>query len=468
MSVRRMDPPTLSMSANRSRSLRPRSPAEFLEPSRAPERPSGRRRRRENKPLSGFIRLVSGILTMIVIALGLVAGGFFVVQNQFTTPGPLSETRTVAIPPGSGRLKVAEILENEGVISNRFVFIVSQLAMNVAGLDRRELKAGEYEVEPGASMASVYEAIVTGRGVLYKVTLPEGLTSQQIVERLRAAPDLTGEIVEVPPEGSLLPDTYSFSKGVARQDILDRMRDAQTRVVTKAWENRKPDLPLKSIEEALILASIVEKETGQVDEREEVAGVFINRLRKNMRLQSDPTIIYGIAGGAGSLGRPIYKRDIEAKTEYNTYQIDGLPPTPISNPGRGSIEAVLNPADTENLFFVADGTGGHTFSATYRDHTRAVANWRKIEREARKREASQAPVSTTVDTSAATRAVVRTAPPPSPAPDTAVAAASGASIAAPIVLNGSEPGETAAASAGGSDGASAIVGPVPLPARKPR
>jgi len=196
-------------------------------------------------------------------------------------------------------------------------------------------------------------------------------------------------IMEVPAEGTLLPDTYRFSKGMARQEIVDRMKSEQQRLLASLWESRVADLPIDSPEKAVILASIVEKETGRADERHRVAGVFVNRLRKPMRLQSDPTIIYGIVGGQGSLGRPITRDDIEQKTAYNTYRINGLPPGPICNPGRPAIEATLNPAKTTDLYFVADGSGGHKFSATLDEHNDAVANWRKVEREQRAKDEAE-------------------------------------------------------------------------------
>ncbi|MEL7048220.1 MAG: endolytic transglycosylase MltG, partial [Pseudomonadota bacterium] len=256
--------------------------------------------------------------------------------------------------------------------------------------DRTDLKAGQYRFEAGVPMASVLSTVLSGRSFLHKLTFPEGWTSQQIVARVQAAKNLSGEISAMPGEGTLLPDTYSFPDGMDRQGVIDQLLDAQRSLLAKAWENRQEGLPFKTPEEALILASIVEKETGKKNERRLVAGVFVNRLRKGMRLQSDPTIIYGIVGGKGSLGRPIYKSDIAKTTPYNTYRIDGLPPTPISNPGRAAILAVLNPAETKALFFVADGTGGHTFSETLAQHNKAVAVWRKIEKAARARAAKKA------------------------------------------------------------------------------
>ncbi len=235
------------------------------------------------------------------------------------------------------------------------------------------------------------ETLAQGKAVLYRLTIPEGLTSQQVVARLRADENLSGDVTDVPPEGSLLPDTYRFSRGMARSDILERMQADQRRFVAAIWDKRQPGLPIQSIEQALILASIVEKETGRADERERVAAVFVNRLRRKMRLQSDPTIVYGIAGGQGTLGRPITRADIDTRTPYNTYQIDGLPPTPIANPGRATIQATLNPAKTQDLYFVADGNGGHTFTTTLKEHNEAVQVWRKVERDIRARQAAAAP-----------------------------------------------------------------------------
>lgn len=251
-----------------------------------------------------------------------------------------------------------------------------------------DLKAGEYEIKEHASMRQVVDTLAEGKSILYKVTVPEGLTSQQIVERLKAEANLSGEVTSVPGEGTMLPDTYSFSKGASRQEILDRMQSEMKKIVTALWDKRQEALPLRSIEDAVTFASIVEKETGKPDERDRVAAVFHNRLKKGMRLQSDPTIIYGIVGGQGALGRSITKTDIETKTPYNTYTINGLPPGPVCNPGRASLEASLNPAKTNDLYFVADGTGGHAFSETYKDHTNAVQKWRENEKQAKAAAAS--------------------------------------------------------------------------------
>lgn len=310
--------------------------------------------------------------------------------HQFERPGPLEVTRTIAIPKGEGRIEIAERLEREGVIANRWTFVASHLLQGWLGNKKAiELKAGEYEIKKNASMRQVLETIAEGKSILYKVTIPEGLTSRQIIERLAGEANLSGDVAEVPAEGSLLPDTYRFSKGISRQELIERMQAEQQRLVASLWERRRPDLPLENVRQALILASIVEKETGRSDERDRVAAVFVNRLRKGMRLQSDPTIIYGLVAGQGSLGRPIARSDIDQRTDYNTYQIDGLPPTPICNPGRSAIEATLNPAKVNDLFFVADGSGGHKFSETLREHNAAVATWRKVEKEIRTKQEAE-------------------------------------------------------------------------------
>ncbi len=362
--------------------LRPRSPAEALEPSRAPEPPVRKKRRKPNP----FLSFMNGIMTFLVVGLLGIGGAIYVIKLQFDQPGPLGHSTVVVIPKGEGVNAIAERLEREGIISDRRIFVASALYFRA----QDKLKAGEYEVRKKASMRDVLDQLVRGKAILHKVTVPEGLTSQQVVERLNKAPFLEGEVTEIPPEGSLMPDTYKYSRGMTRAEVLERMQAEQRKFVKNLWGGRASDLPFKTPAEAITLASIVEKETGRADERSRVAGVFVNRLRKGMRLQSDPTIIYGLAGGKGTLERPILKADIQKATPYNTYVIDGLPPGPIANPGRAAIEAVLNPAETEDLYFVADGTGGHAFAPTLAAHNQNVARWRQIEREMRERQAAEA------------------------------------------------------------------------------
>jgi UPF0755 protein len=337
--------------------------------------------------MNGFLSFLDGTLSFVFLTFVLMAAVGIWLRQNFDSTGPLAAATVVAIPKGEGALEIAERLEKSGVVGDRRVFMLQYYASRLYGstpgtgsAERATLKAGEYEFSEGASVRQVLETIVSGRGVLQKVTIPEGLTSRQIVERLNAEPGLSGEITTIPPEGSLLPDTYKFARGGNRQEVLERMQSAQERVLAQLWEGRDPSLPLASPEEALVLASIVEKETGKAEERPRVAAVFVNRLRKGMRLQSDPTIIYGLVGGQGPLGRSITRSDIDSKTPYNTYQIDRLPPGPICNPGRASIAATLNPPQTQELFFVADGTGGHVFTSNLKDHNAAVQNWRRIEK----------------------------------------------------------------------------------------
>lgn len=373
--------------------LRPRSPAEALEPARAPSRPKGARIRRERRFLGAVVRVVSGILTTFLVIMAAIGGIGFLFYSQYESPGPLEVTRTIAIPRGEGRIEVAARLEREGIISNRWAFVASHLVQGFRTLRKStDIKAGEYEIRKNASMRQVLETLMDGKSVLTKITIPEGLTSLQIVERIKTDANLAGEIETVPEEGALLPETYRFSKGMTRAEIVERMLADRQRLLAALWEKRQPGLPFETMEQALVMASIVEKETGRSDERDRVAAVFINRLRKGMPLQSDPTILYGLYGGAVQWGKPILRSEIDSKTAHNTYQIKGLPPTPICNPGRTALEATLNPAKSNDLFFVADGRGGHTFSETLKDHNAAVQSWRKHEKEvkAAKQDATRA------------------------------------------------------------------------------
>jgi UPF0755 protein len=274
---------------------------------------------------------------------------------------------------------IGELLTREGVIRDPWVFLGGALALKARGDD---LKFGEYQFTKGASPRDVAQTMIDGKVVQHQVTVAEGLTSEQIVARLLENDLLTGAIKEMPREGTLLPESYRFSRGTTREDIVKRMQAAQRRVLQEAWDRRMPDLPVKTPDQLLVLASIIEKETGKPEERTRVAAVFVNRLKSKMKLQSDPTIIYGLVGGKGSLGRGILRSEISQPTPYNTYVIEGLPPGPIANPGRSSIEAAANPARTKELFFVADGTGGHTFTETYDAHQKGVAKLRGLEKDA--------------------------------------------------------------------------------------
>jgi UPF0755 protein len=327
---------------------------------------------------------------------------------RFQEPGPLTEDKVVNIPRGSGIRDIGEILTREGVIRDPWIFVAGAAAMKARGAD---LKFGEYQFAKGASPRDVAETLIEGKVVQHQFTVAEGLTSEQIVARLLENDKLTGNVREVPREGSLLPDGYRFTRGTTRDEIIKRMQAAQARVLKEAWDRRASDLPVTSPEQLLVLASIIEKETGKADERTRVAAVFVNRLKSKMKLQSDPTIIYGLVGGKGSLGRGILKSEITQPTPYNTYVIEGLPPGPIANPGRASIEAAANPARTRELFFVADGTGGHAFSETYDQHQKHVAKLRGIERDAREAADTAANPAAQSPTSA-TQSPAQTARPP--------------------------------------------------------
>jgi len=349
----------------------PRSPRTALEPERVTLPPQRSRSARHPIVIIG-----NAIFTLILLAAVVLGGVVFWGKQRFEAAGPLAQDKIVNIPRGGVR-DIAELLQREGVIDQPWVFVGGALALKARGED---LKFGEYQFAKNASMRNVAETIIEGKVVQHLFTIPEGLTSEQIVARLLESDAMSGNIREVPREGTLLPEGYRFTRGVAREEMIKRMQQAQRKVVQEAFERRMPDLPIKTPEQLVTLASIIEKETGKPEERTRVAAVFVNRLKQKMRLQSDPTIIYGLVGGKGSLGRPIQKNEIEQPTPYNTYVIDGLPPGPIANPGRLSIEAAANPARTKELFFVADGTGGHAFSESYDQHLKHVARLRAIER----------------------------------------------------------------------------------------
>ncbi len=333
------------------------------------------------------MRWLNGVFTSVLFILLISAGAVIWFNQQVQTAGPLSAETLVAIPAGKGERAIAQLLEDKGVVTSRHVFLAHQLTHRIwERLQNRKpqtLKAGEYRIKPASSVRQVAELIRSGKSDLISVSIPEGLTSYQIVQRLIANEALTGDVSDIPPEGFLMPDTYRVLRNTDRKKILEMMATEQRKYLRRSWQARQPDLPLKDISEALILASIVEKETGPKDDPARIAAVFINRLRKGMRLQSDPTILYGKHGTRVAWGSTIYRSDIQKKTSHNTYQIDGLPPTPICNPGRASLEAVLKPARTKELYFVANGEGGHIFSETVEQHNRAVAQWRKIEKRIR-------------------------------------------------------------------------------------
>jgi UPF0755 protein len=360
----------VASAAKNTAPITPRSPRTALEPDKV-EMPSNRSRDARHP----FVVVGNAIISFFVLAAIAAGVALFLGKQRFDEPGPLPEDRIVNIPRGSGIRDIADVLVHDGVIDQPWVFVGGVLVLKA----REDLKAGEYQFKAHASLRDVVATIVDGRVVPHQITIPEGLTSEQIVARLLDDDILTGNIKEIPREGTLLPDTYNFTRGITREQIIQRMQQVQQRLVKEIWDRHSPDLPLKNADQLVVLASLVERETGKPEERTRVAAVFVNRLKQKMRLQSDPTIIYGLVGGKGTLGRPLTRNDIDQATPYNTYQVDGLPPGPIANPGRASLEAAANPARTRELYFVADGTGGHAFAETYEQHQKNVARLRAFE-----------------------------------------------------------------------------------------
>lgn len=368
------------------------------------------------------------LIVLMAVAFGVVTWG----QKQYSDAGPLEAAMCLQVPAGSNMNRVSENLEEQGAISNKTIF---RLGADYSD-KTADLKAGSFLVEPGASMSEIVD-LITGDGVStcgtrvqyiiavngqqvrvneldpetqqfarvaefdpkvdeepeafreavadvatqFDVTIVEGVTSWQIVEGLKASSLFEGEVAEVPAEGSLAPGGFEIRPGANRAEFLANLTELQSQRLVSAWEERAADAPVETPEEAMILASIIEKETSVPEERGVVASVFANRLRQGMKLQTDPTVIYGVTRGEGVLGRGLRRSELRAETPWNTYVIDGLPPTPIANPGLASIEAALNPDDTDYIFFVADGTGGHAFAVTLAEHNENVARWREIEAE---------------------------------------------------------------------------------------
>lgn len=328
------------------------------------------------------------LLTGLLLVLALAVAAFFAEQWSFFAPGPPAahgRATIVWIKPGMRSAAIAQELQNAGVVRSAALF---RLGVQLRGKNAA-LKAGEYAIPSGSSMAAIMGILASGKSIQHKLTIAEGLTSQMVYDVVRDDALLSGKAGAVPPEGSLLPETYYYMRGTPRAAILARMTRAQRRLLSKLWPARKLNLPFQSPEQAVILASIVEKETALPEERRHIAAVFINRLRLGMKLQSDPTIIYGITKGY-PLGRRILESEISAATPYNTYVIAGLPPTPICNPGKDSLKAVLQPEDSQDLYFVANGTGGHVFTASIAEHEKNVAKWRAIEQSTERQESAPA------------------------------------------------------------------------------
>lgn len=346
----------------------------------APEFETPRKRvARSSNARRPFIWGLNLLLSTVFLGALLFAAAFWYGSQRFDAEGPLVEEATYDVPAGASFRSIAPALAERGIIENPGPLRIFSRGVRAAGKEKA-LKVGEFAFSPGMSMRDVMNVLTDGRPIQYSLSFPEGLTSYQMVERITFSADMTGTVEGVPDEGTLRPDTYLFPRGFDRQRLIGIMQAAQTKALDAAWEGRNPDLPIADKNEMLTLASIVEKETAVASERPKVAGVFVNRLRKGMRLQTDPTIIYGLFGGKGKPSdRPIYRSDIDNPTPYNTYTIDGLPPGPIANPGEASLKAVANPAETDAVYFVADGTGGHAFAATLDEHNANVRKWRAIE-----------------------------------------------------------------------------------------
>ncbi len=321
------------------------------------------------------LKLLAALSMLAALTGVVVIAGVTQLNAYLVRPGPAREETVVVLPHGAGLARISALLSNAGVIEHPWMF---RLAVRVLGRDRT-LKAGEYAFPAAITPGSVLNLLANGETVARRLTVAEGLTVAEIYQLLENADGLVGPLPPPPPEGSLLPETYFYAYGDQRAELVRRMQRAMQDTLDGLWRQRARGLPFVRREEAVTLASIVDKETGQADERRKIAAVFVNRLRQGMRLQADPTVIYGLTEGEGHLGRALTRNDWADGSAYNTYQIDGLPPGPIANPGRASIEAVLNPADVDYLYFVANGKGGHSFARTLAEHNRNVAAWRRLE-----------------------------------------------------------------------------------------
>lgn len=329
--------------------------------------------RQRGGAVKSFLLFMAGLAALTAAAIGV---GGWLGYRAAAGPGPAAEDTVVLLPVGSAVSTIAARLEEAGVIEHSALFIAVVRIRGAQG----DLKAGEYRVPARSSVMEIVDQLIEGKSILHAFTAPEGRTTAQIIRLLNANEVLEGEVTLTPGEGELLPETFAFTRGETRDGLLARMMKDQDALIETLWEARAMELPFSTPYEAIILASIVEKETGVPEERARIASVFVNRLKRGMRLESDPTIIYGLTQGE-PLGRGLRLSELRQETPYNTYVINGLPPTPIANPGRASIEAVLNPADTDYIFFVADGTGGHVFASTLKEHNANVAKWRTIERQ---------------------------------------------------------------------------------------
>lgn len=328
-----------------------------------------------------FKRLFFSLIGLCLLAVCAAAAGWILAEQRFTTASTSESETRVEIPRGAGLRQISQILVQQGLLKDKVDLWVFQGMVKARGT-AASLQAGEFDIPAGSTMADIAAILGSGRNrVHYTLTIPEGLTSPEVLALVSQMGTLSGPAPAQVPTGSLLPETYAFLRGDSRADAVNRMQAAMTKTLDELWDSRDPNLPIASKQDAVILASVVEKETGLAAERPQVAAVFINRLRLGMPLQSDPTVIYGLAPDTGSLGRALLRKDLEQDHPWNTYTRPGLPQSPIANPGRESLAAVLHPAQTKALYFVADGTGGHAFAETLAEHNRNVARWRRLQRQ---------------------------------------------------------------------------------------
>jgi UPF0755 protein len=321
-------------------------------------------------------RALAWVLASLFVAALTAAAAALWASARYRDAGPLPAQTTIILPPGIGVAGIAARLQDARVIDLPWLFAAAVRLRDDAG----RLQAGEYAFPARVSMQAAIDMLVQGRTVVHRLAVPEGLTVAQVLRLMEQAEALAGEVPAPPAEGSLLPDTYHYTRDDQRQAMIERMQGAMRATLAALWPQRAPDLPLASPEEAVVLASIVERETAVDAERPLIAGVFYNRLARGMRLQSDPTVVYAASGGLGRLERPLTRQDLQIDDPYNTYLHAGLPPGPIANPGRAALEAVLHPAPTEHLYFVADGNGGHAFAPTLAEHNRNVRRWRDLQK----------------------------------------------------------------------------------------
>ncbi|MEE9314961.1 MAG: endolytic transglycosylase MltG [Rhizobiaceae bacterium] len=353
---------------------------------------------RSKKARGTFVRIFNFLMTLAFLgAIGFVSSVWYT-KTQFETKGPLTQQATYVVRKGASFNSIIPGLEAKGIIPKQGVMRVFKRGVSTAGKSSA-LKAGEFAFTPGMSMHEVMMQLTEGRSIEYSLGFPEGWTSYKMMQRIAADQTLTGDMPPMPAEGTMLPNTYSFQKGMTRAQFVQLLKDNHQKTVRDIWNSRAQGLPLKTAEEMVTLASIVEKETGISGERARVASVFINRLRKRMKLQTDPTVIYGLWGGEG---KPkdhggLRRSELKKQTPYNTYQIPGLPPGPIANPGIEALKAVAHPAQTNDLYFVADGTGGHVFATSLKDHNANVKKWRVIEAQRKKDAAAAEAASQTSD-----------------------------------------------------------------------